>query len=68
MARIKIEEVVDDLKSEMRDALELAVKEVLPDAKFDRTELFREFKRAVRRKCHTWETVRDAHVESERGT
>lgn len=65
MARIKIEDVVDDLSTEMRSALEAAVKEVLPDAKFDRQQLFREFKRAVRRKCSTWERVRDEHVESE---
>lgn len=65
MARVKIEEIVDDLSTEMRSALEAAVKEVLPDAEFDRSALFRAFKRAVRRKCSTWERVRDDHVEAE---
>jgi len=63
MARIKPEEIVDDLSSEFRRALSDAVSEVLPGASFDEYELFRAFKRAVRRKCGTWERVRDSHVE-----
>jgi hypothetical protein len=63
MARVKIEEIVEDLSTEMRRALEAAVKEVLPDAEFDSYKLFRAFKRAVRRKCSTWERVPDSHVE-----
>jgi hypothetical protein len=65
MARVKIEDVVDDLKTEMRRALEAAVEEVLPKAEFDRYALFRAFKRAVRRKCNTWERVPDNHVKTE---
>ena len=65
MARIRIEEIVDDLDSELRSALEAAVKEVLPSAVFDRYELFRAFKRAVGRKCSTWERVRDDYVEAD---
>ena len=63
MARIKAEEIVDDLSSEFRRALGDAVSEVLPGVSFDEYELFRAFKRAVRRKCRTWERVRDSHVE-----
>lgn len=63
MARIKPDEVVDHLSSEMKRALEAAVLEVLPDAEFDRNELFRAFKRAVRRKCSTWERVPDQYVD-----
>jgi hypothetical protein len=47
----------------MRNALEAAVREVLPDAKFDRNDLFRAFKRAVRKKCSTWQNVRDDYVK-----
>jgi len=48
----------------MRNALEAAVKEVLPDAgSFDRYELFRAFRRAVGRKCNTWESIPDSDVE-----
>lgn len=65
MSRVKIEYLLDDLSTEMRSALEAAVKEVLPDAQVDRYKLFRAFKRAVGRKCRTWERVRDDHVESE---
>ena len=64
MARVKPEEIVDDLGSEFRRALADAVEEVTPDAEFDEYDLFRAFKRAVRRKCNTWEPVRDSHVEA----
>lgn len=63
MARVKIEEIVDDLSPQMRKALEAAVRQVLPDAEFNSHQLFREFKRAVGRKCNTWEQVKDSHVE-----
>ena len=65
MARVKIEEVVGHLDSEMKKALEATVKRVIPDAKFDRNELFREFKREVYRKCSVWETIPDQYVETE---
>lgn len=63
MARVKIEDIVDHLSSEIRKALEQAVTNVLPDAEFDAYELFREFRRAVGRKCNTWENVPDHFVE-----
>jgi hypothetical protein len=62
MAQIQPEEIVDHLRSEMRRALEEAVKEVIPNAVFDSHDLFRAFKRAVRRKCSTWEQVPDNFV------
>ena len=64
MARIKAEDIVDDLSSEFRRALADAVREVVPGAQFDEHQLFRAFKRAVGRKCNTWESVNDSHVES----
>jgi hypothetical protein len=63
MARVQIEEVVDHLSSEMRRALEDAVRECAPNASFDPHELFRAFRRAVRRKCSTWERVPDQYVQ-----
>jgi len=63
MARVKIEEIVDHLSSEMRRALEEAVNECARDADVDAYDLFRAFKRAVRRKCSTWERVPDQYVE-----
>lgn len=65
MARVKIEEIVDHLSTEMRRALEDAVKSVAPEADFDAYQLFREFRRAVGRKCNTWEKVPDHFVEKE---
>ncbi len=63
MARIKIEEIIDRLDSEIRSALDAAVREVIPDVNFDKYQLFRAFKRAVGRKCNTWETIPDQYVE-----
>lgn len=63
MAKVRIEEVVDYLNSEMRRALEDAVREVMPNATFDSHELFRAFRRAVSRKCGTWEQVPDQYVD-----
>jgi len=65
MARVKIEEVVDHLSSEIRKALTTAVNNVIPDAEFDERQLFREFRRAVGRKCNTWERVPDQYVETD---
>ncbi|MCH7822050.1 MAG: hypothetical protein IIA07_08535, partial [Proteobacteria bacterium] len=48
MARVKMEEIVDHLSSEMRKALSIAVENTIEDAEFDERELFRAFKRAVR--------------------
>jgi hypothetical protein len=64
MAEVKIEEIVDHLSSEMKRALEEAVNEVIPDARFDRDELFRTFKRNVYRACSIWERVPDRYVKS----
>jgi len=63
MAQIKIEDVIDHLAYDMKRALEDAVRRQIPAAQFDRTSLFKEFRRAVCRKCSTWETVPDHLVK-----
>lgn len=63
MARVKIEDIVDHLDSDMKRALEDAVRRVMPNANVDRNQLFREFRRAVGRKCSTWESVPDQYIE-----
>lgn len=63
MAQVNIEEIVDHLSSEIRRALGDAVQEVLPNAQIDAHDLFRAFRRAVGRKCNTWEEVPDQYVQ-----
>lgn len=63
MARIKIEDIIEHLDYDMKRALENAVERVLPDAIFDRNQLFREFCKAVGRKLSDWENVPDHYVE-----
>lgn len=65
MAKVKIEEIVDHLSSEMRRALAQTVATMVPDASVDEHELFREFKRNVYRKCSTWENVPDRYVDKD---
>ena len=57
MARVKIEDIIDHLGSEMRSALAYAIEQEAPDADIDAHAVFRSFKRAVGRRCRTWETV-----------
>lgn len=64
MAQVQMDEIVDHLSSEMRRALADAVREVAPEVDIDSYQLFRAFKRAVRRKCSTWETVPDGAVQA----
>ncbi len=63
MARVKIEDIVDHLSTEMRRALDSAIREVAPDSEIDRYALYRAFRRGVSRTCSTWENVPDHYVE-----
>lgn len=65
MARVKIEEIVDHLSTEMRRALVDALGRVPPDASVDAYQLFREFRRAVGRRCNTWEWIPDQYVDAD---
>lgn len=65
MARVKIEEIVDHIDSEIKKALSIAVSKVIPNTDFDEQKLFREFLRAVGKKCNTWERVPDSFVETD---
>lgn len=64
MAEVQMDEIVDHLRSEMRQALEDAVREVAPNSHIDPHEFYRSFRRAVRRKCNQWEQVPDDYVRS----
>lgn len=63
MAKIKIEEIIEYLDSDMKKALKDAVDRASPGNNIDKRALFKEFKRAVGKKCSTWETVPDKYVK-----
>ena len=65
MAKIKIEEVIDHLDTDIRKALKNTVDECCPGNTADAYDLFRQFKREVSRKCSTWENVPDNYVEKD---
>jgi hypothetical protein len=63
MAKVKIEDIIEHLRSDIRRALEDTVRSTVPEANFDPHQLFRDFRRAVGRKCSTWERVPDRYVD-----
>lgn len=65
MAQVNIEEIIDHLSSDIRRALEDAVKKSIPGANIDSHQLFRDFRRAVGRKCNTWVDVPDNQVKKQ---
>jgi hypothetical protein len=65
MARVKMEEIIEHLNNEIRSALEDAVNRQLPGTNFNSHQLFREFVKAVGRKCNFWENVPDGYVEKD---
>jgi len=65
MARVKIEEIIDHLESDIKKALKQSVEKILPNVHIDSSALFREFKRSVGRKCNTWESVPDCFIEND---
>jgi hypothetical protein len=66
MARVKIEEIIEHLGSEMKSAMRAALANTAPDADVDANALYRAFVRAVGRKCSTWEQVPDSYVDKTR--
>jgi hypothetical protein len=65
MARVQMENIVEHLKVEIRKALAAAVETTMPGAQFDRSQLFRAFRRKVGSKCGTWSQVPDQYVDRE---
>ena len=63
MSLVKIEDMVESLSYNFKRVLEDAVERTVPEADFDRNKLFLEFKRSIRRKCSTWETVPDRYIK-----
>ena len=63
MAKVKIENIIDHLDTEIRRALEETIKDHFPNTNFDNRAVFRTFVRMVGRKCSTWEDVPDDFVE-----
>lgn len=64
MTKIHAEKIVDHLRSQMRRALEDALRDVNPNVGINSSNLFSAFRRRLRSKCNTWETVPDQSVQS----
>jgi hypothetical protein len=62
MAFVRPEEVIEDLSTVMRFALEDAVRQTLPNVQVNIDTLFQTFKTCVGARCSQWEQVNDSHV------
>ena len=62
MAQVQMEPIVEHLRAEIRSALSAAVREVIKDAVFDESALYRAFRLAVGRRCKVWERVPDKYI------
>ncbi len=65
MAKVKIEEVIDHLESEFRDALKATLREHFPDEDFNPRTVFKTFKKQVYQKCNDWERIPNKFIRSE---
>ncbi len=65
MARIKMLEVVETLAQPLRGALDEAVDKALPGTTVDKTQLFREFRRALLARTKPWERVPNSAVDED---
>jgi hypothetical protein len=66
MARVKLEEIIANrLSSEIKSALEDAVKKSFPGVPFSKEKLFTNFVSEVRRRCGGWQRVSDSQVDAE---
>ena len=63
MARVKIDEIVNHLGYEFKNALRKTVKIKFPDKEFDDRELFKKFVDTLSGECKKWEVVPDNFVE-----
>jgi hypothetical protein len=63
MARVKPDEVVYALDREFRKALSDTMTHFAPGVKYNESDLFSYFSKAVYRHCGSWETVPDSCVE-----
>ena len=64
MTEVRIENVVEHLRSEFKKALNDTMRELCPDASFDESEAFRHFLKRVGHRCRTWEEVPDSCIKN----
>lgn len=65
MASVRIQDILDHLSGDIKKALKTAIDNSIDDADFDEDEMFREFSKAVGRKCSTWTSVPDHLVDTD---
>ena len=65
MAKVRIVDIVEHLDHEMKRALADAVQKQYPEVTVDRTALFKEFLKALRRQLSDWQTVPRNYVDGE---
>jgi hypothetical protein len=64
MAKVKVDEIVENLDSEFKKALDDTMTHFAPQVRFDRNDLFRFFQKRIYHHCSSGETVPDGCVEN----
>lgn len=62
MAQVNIQSIIEALDYDMKRALEDALMRISPTTHIDRTTFYKEFYKAVGRKCSTWVNVNNRDV------
>jgi hypothetical protein len=62
MAQVNLEVLFNQLDSQMKSALRIAIDEYLPDQDVDPYLVYKAFKRILSKKCDTWVTIPDDYV------
>lgn len=65
MARVKIEDIVDELSHEFKNALAATIEREIPRNKYNINQLFSTFEREICHRCSTWENVPDSAVDKD---
>ena len=65
MARINMEDVVDELDEKFATVLAAVFADLAPDAAFDRRQIMRQFRTRLERGFSRWERVADRCVETD---
>jgi len=63
MTQVKVDEIIDHVRSEVKKALQDAFDEVVPHADIDLDAFYAVFKKQVYHHCSIWENIPDRFVK-----
>ncbi len=64
MAKIKVDEFVDQLESEFKKALTSTIYKEIGDIDFNIKDVYNTFRKELIEKCNTWETLPNKYIKN----